>query len=69
MVDDTLQKLEMELLKAKQMRAECIVNSTEYKKTVAKIEELYEKALLTSSKTVAAKLLVKIMKPYGEYRN
>lgn len=63
MTDDILISLEKELVKMKEIRRTFALDSFVYKQTIAKVEELYERALLTTSKTAAAKLLVKIMGP------
>lgn len=62
MTNNILNSLEEELIKVKLMRTLHKVNDFEYKRSVAKVEELYEQALCTTSKSEAAKLLVKIMK-------
>ena len=63
MTEDILYTLESELIRMKTMRDTHSLDSFVYKQTVARVEELYEHALRTTSKTAAAKLLVKIMKP------
>ena len=67
MTENILHTLESELIRMKTMRNTHSLDSFEYKQTIAKVEELYESALRTTSKTAAAKLLVKIMGPSTRY--